>query len=828
MKRGRLPLGEALRIFKDVCGGLAAAHAQSVVHRDLKPQNVLVGKDGSVRVADFGLARSIGDSGMTVTGAVMGSPAYMSPEQVKGEPADERSDIYSLGIMLYQLVTGVPPFKADTPHALMEMRLHKPAPPLRINAPDAPAYLQSIVDRCLAIDPTGRYRSVRELIDDLDGTRPPITAPVRKRSPVPWRWIAAGTAIAGIAVATVAIAPWRHDKGATSQAGSAVTPERPAHGSAAPLIRDDQVTALVIGFENRTSEEALTETPAVILDRALRRSRRFDPVVGRGLKYLAADVGLDSTSDPSFGRRLAERDAVRVVTVTGTVVSKGAGFVLAMECVDATTGEAIVKTTVDAPGLDNVVPALGRLAAAVREALGDHVPADQVEVTGMSPSIDADHEYTLGWALTNATPADAVTHLRQATAKDPSFAIAHYKLGANLWNLHRASEAYDEYRQAFKLIDALGERDRLNFLGDYYQTVTEDHERAIAAFDQLLAKWPRDPYALNNEPTSYQALGDLKKALETQRRSARLYRHDILNRLNVVDVEIMAGEFEGAITDNKQVMADFPRTPPEIHLYFGVPLAMTGHTEDAFAALAKFEQLAPPAGAAARADLLAALGHLREAEQLLTTALADDVSHERVDNAMIKRTTLAELRLRRGDLAGARTMAASITGGTRSMLRALLVAVDAGDDKRALEVAHRFAADPTSTPRWIAKLVEAEALRVRGKPEPAMIELKDALHAINMPIAHFLLARAALDAKRYEEASSELQICIARRGETALAIDDVTAMREVPLYTYYLAKAQDSLGSGNAKATYRAFLAMLHDPDATDSIIADARQRAKD
>jgi tetratricopeptide (TPR) repeat protein len=254
---------------------------------------------------------------------------------------------------------------------------------------------------------------------------------------------------------------------------------------------------------------------------------------------------------------------------------------------------------------------------------------------------------------------------------------------------------------------------------------------------------------------------------------------------------------------------------------------MTGHSPDAFAAIAKFEQVDASAAAYARADLLAAEGHLKEAEQLLTTTLPDDVSHARTDNAMVKRTMLAELRLRRGDRAGARAMAASVTGDPGRVLPALLVAVDAGDDKRALDVVRKLATDPTPTPRAIAKLVEAEALRVRGKPDQAMSKIKEALHAFNQPIAHFELARAALDAKRYDEAVSELGVCVTRRGEAALTVDDVPTVHLVPLYTYYQAKAQERLGSPAAKDSYRAFLGMLHEPDATDPIVADARSHAK-
>jgi serine/threonine protein kinase len=158
-REGRIELGAALTIFRQICQGLAAAHAQGVVHRDLKPANVLVDKKNGARVADFGLAHSVGDSGMTATGAVVGSPAYMAPEQVTGDPTDERSDIYSLGIMLYQLVAGETPFQAPSTHTVMEMRLHKKAKPLREVRSDTPAYLEAICAKCLELVPSSAASS---------------------------------------------------------------------------------------------------------------------------------------------------------------------------------------------------------------------------------------------------------------------------------------------------------------------------------------------------------------------------------------------------------------------------------------------------------------------------------------------------------------------------------------------------------------------------------------------------------------------------------------------------------------------------------------------
>jgi len=163
-----LPLERATALFRQVCDGLAAAHDKGVLHRDLKPQNVMVDASGRAYVMDFGLATSDAVSTMTQTGMVVGTPHYMSPEQVMGEPLDARSDLFSAGVMLYEMLTGALPFQGDTVFGIMMRRTRGPPSPARQINPAIPAHLAGIVDRCLAIDVKLRYASAREVLRDLD------------------------------------------------------------------------------------------------------------------------------------------------------------------------------------------------------------------------------------------------------------------------------------------------------------------------------------------------------------------------------------------------------------------------------------------------------------------------------------------------------------------------------------------------------------------------------------------------------------------------------------------------------------------------------------
>ena len=195
---GPLPVDRAIALFRQICEGLAAAHEQGILHRDLKPQNVMVDAADHVYLTDFGLATSQFVTVMTQTGGILGTPHYMSPEQVKGEQTDARSDIFSLGLVFYQMLTGVLPYSGDSVYELMLKRTQSPPPPAREVNPAIPPLLLGLLDRCLAIDKEQRFASVRDILTDLDsGT---VRAPLVKRGARPrarrgWALLLAGSLV---------------------------------------------------------------------------------------------------------------------------------------------------------------------------------------------------------------------------------------------------------------------------------------------------------------------------------------------------------------------------------------------------------------------------------------------------------------------------------------------------------------------------------------------------------------------------------------------------------------------------------------------------------
>ena len=261
LRQGKLPLDRTLNIAKQLCSALAAAHSENVVHRDLKPQNIMLGTGDLVQVSDFGLAKSIGPetgAGMTQSGEMLGTPRYMAPEQVEAKSVDARTDIYALGLIFYEMVTGDVPFTAETTLQLMYKRAHETPPPPNTVVPDLPLWLNNVIFKCLACNPADRYQSAEEILRDLENERgPDLAGQKTERKPLQFTvpgskktWIAASTMAVVLIAGTLAIPSVRHllFRSQTAQEGAkpllksvAILPLRVAGESSQDLINADGI-----------------------------------------------------------------------------------------------------------------------------------------------------------------------------------------------------------------------------------------------------------------------------------------------------------------------------------------------------------------------------------------------------------------------------------------------------------------------------------------------------------------------------------------------------------------------------------------------------------
>jgi tetratricopeptide (TPR) repeat protein/predicted Ser/Thr protein kinase len=881
---GQLPIEDALHVARGILRAIAKAHDKAILHRDLKPDNVMLNDENEVKVLDFGVAkfREVDESARasikaraaaapkdTLAGQIVGTPGYMAPEQAQGLQVDQRADIFSFGVVLYVMLTGEAPFEGDGPFdVLFDMTGRAPLLASKVN-PAVPTTLALVVDRCLATKPGRRFATARDVLAALEnleipGAAPSIPppkdvlrargglqvlapsalSPPRRVAPLVYadtelapkaagagkrRWIAAGVAALALSVAVAAGLRWRRVESAVAPAASA--PVSGLAPTAAPGGSPKPIEVLIFGIENRTGDPVFDRTLDAVVDSAMRRSERLDPRSGTWLQQLAADVEpARAAIDDTFARKLGERDGARVIVVRGFASTQGKGFSLSVTATEAATGVPVVSRAIDAGAASDVVPTMGRLAYEIRTALGDPPPAnlEDAEMTGLSASIEADHEYALGVGFgLSGQQAEAAAHLERAVSLDPEFAQAHMALAVALGNLLRKTDAAKHNELAFTLADRMGERDRLRFLGIYYR-YQADYERSATMYRELLRRWPRDVNAEVNIVGDYLLSRDWRRALRAAQQAAGDHPRNPVARANLAGAYLYTGDLETAARTAQEALDELPHPSGLTYEYLALALAQLGRSAEAADAYRKLEPIDPSLAAQGSADLAAAEGRTGDAIAILEKAVADDVARKDADGASRKWVFLAELRLKRGDKAAALALAARASASTAApgvLFSAAHVALEAGEAKGVVATAARLAQEVPPGPRAYAKILEAEALRLGGKPKDAVRKLDEAAHIVDAWLVHDYLAKAYLDAGAFDQAKSEAELCLARKGEAVVAFaDNVPTFRYVPPITYYLARAKEGVGAPDTVDAYKAFLAMEPGAD-HDPVVDDARRR---
>jgi serine/threonine protein kinase len=307
-ERGKLPPPEAAKIMLQICRALEAAHAEHVIHRDLKPQNIMLGENGRVYVMDFGIARSAHVPGMTQTGALMGTPEYMSPEQARGEKLDERSDIFSLGVVFYEILTGKSPYPSDTPLATLWKRMDEPVTPPSQLERDLPPALDAIVVKALEIVPENRFGSAREMAHQLEIWLGPSAESSAIFLPAPrtasyWKWASAAL---GFLLITAMVA-FR------------------IKGPAKPPPAHTPVSVLVADFANTTGDSIFDETLEPPLSVVLEDASFITSFNRNQAKKIAAQLQPGTSLEETTARLVGVREGIDFV-VAGLIRKKSNGY----------------------------------------------------------------------------------------------------------------------------------------------------------------------------------------------------------------------------------------------------------------------------------------------------------------------------------------------------------------------------------------------------------------------------------------------------------------------------------------------------------------------
>jgi tetratricopeptide (TPR) repeat protein len=659
LARGPLSTTEAVSVLRDVARALAFAHARGVVHRDIKPDNVLL-SEGSATVTDFGIAKAIsaartggGGETLTIAGTSIGTPAYMAPEQAAGDPnIDHRSDIYAFGCMAYEVLTGRPPFTGQSPAKLLGAHLGERPRDVRELRADTPESLAALVMQALEKDPAARPQTASDLVRVLDtvtssgaaAAAPSILAgriPIGKALGL---W-AAGAAVVGLtawaATVVIGLPDWvlpgsigvmlaglpiigftawvqrvahrtytatptfTPGGTATAQPGTLHTIALKASphvswrktwmggaiavgafvvlvvgwmvmralgiGPAGSLLGAGKLGAgdqiILVDFASPSSDSALgvTVTEALRADLAessiFRVFSRLATVAALRLMQRPADTRVDF----DVARTIATREGIKAV-LDGDIVSLGGRFVLTTRLITA-SGEQLATFSEDAESENDLIPAIGRLGKQIRTKAGESLK--QIREAGAldrvtTNSLDALRKYTaanLAFDQTNDY-GRAVPLLVEAVTIDSTFAMAWRRLSSYYSNQRRFAESRDAATRAFRYADRLGESERQLTIAAYYSYGPElDDEKALAAYEALIARDSLNSVALNNASVLLGRRRDLDKSLTYYIRSASAPGRTPLSFANALQVSAGLGRWELHDSLYREFARAYPTNP---------------------------------------------------------------------------------------------------------------------------------------------------------------------------------------------------------------------------------------------------------------------------
>ncbi len=497
-----LPLAATLDYAVQIATGLEKAHTAGIIHRDLKPGNIMVTPDGLVKLLDFGLARrkQVGESEttLTATGQIAGTPAYMSPEQAEGKPVDERSDVFSFGAVLYQMLTGRQAFSGDTAASILAAVLRGEPPPLGTGIPHD---VEKLVARCLQKDPARRFQHMEDLRIELEEL---AAARLRLKHGFLRTVFAAGAVMVLVTAGTLV---WQR-----------------LH--AAPLTDKDMV---VLGdFTNATGDSVFDDTLkqgiSVQLEQSPFLSLVSDRNVNETLKLMGRSAGDRLT--PEVAREVCQRTGSKAM-LNGSIAPLGSQYVLGVKAVDCNSGDVLAEAQEQAAAKEAVLKALDAAAVRLRSKLGESIRTVQKYATPLeeatTSSLEALKAYSLGVKTEHAKGDTAsLPFFKRAVEVDPNFAAAYGWMAIAYFNLNEIGQATENARKAYALREKVSERERFSIESTYYVWATGELEKGAQTYELWQQSYPRDAQALSNVGFASAALGNWEKALEEWREALRL------------------------------------------------------------------------------------------------------------------------------------------------------------------------------------------------------------------------------------------------------------------------------------------------------------------
>ena len=602
---GQLAMGTTIKLAKQVCDGLGEAHHHGVVHRDLKPSNIIIDRDGNARILDFGIAKSIEGKAITGAGVMIGTPEYMSPEQVEGKDIDKRSDIYSLGIILYEMSTGKVPFEGDTPFTIgVKHKSEFPKDPKEINS-QIPDDLNNVILKCLEKDKDKRYQSsedVRFELSKIEKGIPTTERIIPERKPLTSREITVqfnlkkllfSTMIVGVVVVAAVMMIWK--------------PWAQKAPVMAPKIEN---SIAVISFENLTGDKAFDAlckvTPNLLITK-LEGTGLFHVATWERMRDLLKQMGKEDVEfiNSDLGFELCQKEGIESI-VTGRITKAGEMFAIDVKVLDVENKDLLVSAISQGEGVDSILRTqIDELGKEISQGIGiakQKIEATQVRVADVTTnSMEAYNYYLKGREeYEKYYFENAPKFLEKALELDPTFASAYLWLARAYRSISNIEASNEAYEKAKTFSEKATEKERLYIEASYASARERDPEKRIRILKQIAKKYPKekqvhyslanyyrsqklydeaieefnralelDPnygLALNMLAYSYSEMGNFEKAIEYFKRYASASPEDANPLDSMAELYFRMGRLDEAIAKYKEAL--------EVKPDFGTELAI--------------------------------------------------------------------------------------------------------------------------------------------------------------------------------------------------------------------------------------------------------------